>query len=449
MVAAELAAKLGARVVLIEVEDRLGGECLHAGCVPSKALIHAARTMWSAGHSSDLGVSAEPKVDFQRVKTCLNQAIDTIERRHDNDNFYRNKGVDVIHGRAAFIDSHTIKVIDKLITAERFIISTGSKPAVPSIDGLADGEYLTNETVFSLKELPKRMIVIGGGPIGCELGQAFAMLGTQVVILQSAPRLLPREPESASQALSDSFAAMHIDVKVNIKIQGVVYLPNSVKVTTDAGEVSADKLLIATGRRSNIPEGLDIAGVQLTERGIKVDNYFRSSIPNIYAIGDCNGGLQFTHTAALQAGISVQNALLRRKKTFDMAKVSWTTFTTPEIAHFGLSGQELEKYGIRYVLQKITYDDIDKAVAEGEHGFAEVLVGNKGKILGAVVVGVNAAEILAQLILAGNWNSVATTMQAYPSYASGFWLSASDSNLDNFVKSKTGKIAKFIVRKFR
>lgn len=449
LVAAELAAKLGARVVLIEAEDRMGGECLHTGCVPSKALIHAARTMWAAGHNGDIGVSSEPRLDFQKVKTHLNHAIDTIEQRHDNDDYYQTKGVDVIHGRAAFIDSHTIKVDEQLISADRFIISTGSKPAVPTIDGLSDGSYLTNETIFSLDDLPKRMIVIGGGPIGCELGQAFAMLGTQVVILQSAPRLLPREPESASQALADSFAAMHIDVKVSNKIQRVQYFPNSVKVTTDAGEITADKLLIATGRRSNLPNGLDLAGVQLTERGIKVDKHFRSSMPNIYAIGDCNGGIQFTHTAAQQAGIAVQNALFNRRKTFDMSKVSWTTFTTPEIAHYGPSGPELEAAGISYVLQKTTYEDIDKAIAEKEHGFAEIMVGGKGKILGAVIVGANAAEILAQLILAGNWNKVATIMQAYPSYASGFWLSASDNNLDLFVQSRVGKITNFIVKKFR
>lgn len=448
LTAAEVAAKFGAKVALIEASEALGGECLHTGCVPSKVLIHAARTAWRTRQAESIGIQTSvSSIDYSKVKAHMQSAINTIQHDHDSDAFFQALGVDVFHGKASFADDRTILVGDQWLTADKIIISTGSRPLVPNIEGLKDGPFLTNETIFELDELPKSLVVIGGGPIGCELGQAFAMLGTTITILQSAPRLLPRDDETAVVALADSLKAMGVTVYTDSRITKVSYdQEGMVTVTTETGEVHAQKLLIATGRSPTIPEGAEKAGVKLNEKGIIVNDQLRTSNPRIYAVGDCNGIIQLTHTAAEQASSAVQNALYFQKKTFALDTVSWTTFTTPEIAQYGkvFSAQELEKHG--YELHKFTYDQLDRAVAEQSKGFGKIITDKKGRIIGATIAGEQAGELLGQFKTAGTVDRIAEVTQPYPTYASGVWQVGSNIAIDRIKRRSLGKLLRFFSR---
>jgi pyruvate/2-oxoglutarate dehydrogenase complex dihydrolipoamide dehydrogenase (E3) component len=450
LVAAEFAAKMGAKVALIEARLHLGGECLWNGCVPSKALIHSARRFWQSAHSSDLGVHATPKLDFRTVSKHINDSIHFIEQHHDNDAYFEALGVDVIHGQAEFMGPTLVKVGNDVLRTRKAIIATGSSPAVPGIQGLVDVPYLTNETVFSLKELPKELVVIGGGPIGCELGQAFAMLGSKVTILQSGLRLLPRDEPEVSKALLEEFKSMGIQVILNADISKVSRDSKQISVFGRNVVAKADKLLIATGRQSNIPLGLTGVNVKVNAGGIMVDKHMRTSIKNIYAIGDCNGGVQFTHTAAQQAVVAVQNVLLGIPKIFDQSSVPWVTFTTPEIAHFGPIKQDLNSQKQQYQPARLDFSDIDKAVTEKEAGYIEILTNAKGKILSATVLGANASEILGQIVLMRDLKvplkDAASVMQAYPTFGLGLKQLSANVTMEKMSGGLTGYLIKTIIR---
>lgn len=454
LVAAE-SAKLGVKVALVEAKDRLGGECLWDGCVPSKALIHAARLAWQASHSQRFGVQAQPKIDFAAVMEHVNASIHFIEEHHDNDAFYQGLGVEVLHGDTEFIDSHTLRVGGTQISGKRFIVATGSSPFIPSIDGLQDATYLTNESIFSLETLPTSLTVIGGGPIGCELGQAFAMLGSKVTILQSAERLLPRDEHEASETLLKSMHAMGIRVELNAKIAKVAKQGKATAVhftTTDGTPVilETEKLLVATGRKPNIPEGLERIGIQTTPRGISVDRGLRTNLRHIFAVGDCNGGLQFTHTAAEQAVIASRNALLGTSKKFDGTYTPWVTFTTPEIAHLGPTKEELTARSHLYKTQRSNFNEIDKAITEDEAGYIEVLTDTKDHVLAATIVGANAAELLGTIVLLRNLNlpitKIAGLTQAYPTYNLGLQRLGAAETLKKLTESIAGPLFKIFLR---
>jgi len=396
LVAAEFGAKLGAKVALIEATPRLGGECLWNGCVPSKALIHSARAFWQSGHSQQIGVLTEPKLDFNAVMEHIQDSMHFIEHHHDNDEYFEKRGVDVFHGKAAFIDDSTVRVGEDIFHGRRIIIATGSSPAIPSIRGLETVSYLTNETIFSLKKLPKTLTVIGGGPIGCELGQAFAMLGSKVTILQSGSRLLPKDEPEVSEILLNQLKEMGIQIILNAEISAIKSTKQGVEISTKQRTIVSEELLIATGRRPNMPTGLREIGVTTNDQGIEVDKRMRTSLKTIYAVGDCNGGVQFTHAAG-QAVVAVQNSLLGIPKTFDQSSIPWATFTTPEIAHFGATKGKLDSLKQNYQTARINFSDIDKAVTEKESGYIEILTNTRGSILSATVVGANASEVLAKL----------------------------------------------------
>jgi pyruvate/2-oxoglutarate dehydrogenase complex dihydrolipoamide dehydrogenase (E3) component len=447
LVAAETAAKLGAHVALIESQSSLGGECLHSGCVPSKALIHAARVAWQAGHAQALGVNAFPVINFDLVRHHMQRAITTIEDNHDNDGYYERLGVDVIHGAAAFTGRNTIEVGGRMLTAKRFIIATGSRPAVPDSPGLADGPYLTNESVFQLDTLPKSLVVVGGGPIGCELGQAFAMLGTKVTIIQSGDRLLPRDEVAAATQLQAAFEAMGVDIIFGATIQNTTYDDNGVSLSLMNGTtIRAEKLLVAAGRQANIPDNLELADIASTKRGITVDKTMRTTNKHVYAVGDCNGGPQFTHAAGEQAATAVQNALFGTHKSFETASLPWTTFTTPEIAHFGPLKSELDDKKVTYKAHLLDYGDIDKAIAEAEAGYIEVITDNKQRILAATVVGVTAAEILARIVTTPTLKQLSSGIQAYPTYSLGVRQLALQVTLDTLLSGRPGTLAKRWIR---
>lgn len=451
LVAAELAANLGAKVALVEASDSLGGECLHAGCVPSKSFIHAARAAWNVKNNENIGVqAADVQVDFAEIMRHVYGAIRHIETHHDNDMFYEKLGIDVIHARAEFINRHTVQVGERRITARRIIIASGSAPTIPPVKGLDSVQYLTNETVFGLDTQPASLTIIGGGPIGCELGQAFAMLGTRVTIIQSGPRLLPRDEPEASAAVLESLKQTGVDVLLDVHATAVEQRDGNLSITVEGRDepLIAEQLLIATGRTPNLVPGLERAGVKPGERGIEVDDRLRTNISNIYAIGDCNARAYFTHTAAEQAVIAVQNALFGFHKKYNDTYIPWVTFTLPEAAHFGATKEQLTPGA--YERQTLSYSEIDKAVAEGEDGYIEVLTDKNNKILGATIVGANASELIGYLAMLQHkdapFSDIAGSIQAYPTYSLGLKQLASNKLVTDAIKGARGRFIKFILK---
>lgn len=419
--AADVAGQLGLRgVALVEKEHVLGGECLHSGCVPSKALIHAGQAF-----------PGDPESAWQHVRG----SIDAIEKRSDNKEHVTATGIDVYNGDAVFIDAHTIQVGSDIIKATYILIATGSDPIVPPIPGLEDTPYLTNETFFAAPSLPKNLVIIGGGPIGCELAGAAAALGSKVTILQTADRLLPRETPAVSEAVKQSLEASGVTVLLSATTKQVSGDENvGVTVTYEAGslqQLKSDAVLLATGRMPRTKDlALDKAGVKISDAGIIVDRYLRTSAKHIYAAGDVTTSPKFTHLAAQQAGLALRNMLSGpfKKTTRILSEIPAITFTMPEVARFGVDSVIAEQ-SPKYSVARLEYSDIDRAITDQQHGFVEVVVTKKGLIVGATVVGPQASELLSPLLVAAHHNvplqKLATTMFAYPTLASGLNIIAS------------------------
>lgn len=443
LTAAEFGATLGAKVALIEADDRLGGECLHAGCVPSKTLIHAARRFQTVREHVEPSDDLTSKA-FHKAMVAIKTSIDAVEAEHDNDAYYQKRGVIVFHGRANFSSSRTLKLDDgRELSGKRIIIATGSKPLIPAIPGLNEIDYLTNENIFNLTELPASLIVIGGGPIGCELGQALAMFGCHVTIISQDDRLLPRDEPEASAALRTSLETYdNVTLIFNAKVTGVTKDKNSTvhyEINGQPHQVSAERVLVATGRAANTDLNLSAAGIEFTDKLIITNDRLQTTNSNVYAIGDVMGGPNFTHVAGDQAVIATQNALLRRKRTkSDIGELSWATFTTPEIAHLGADEASLNKIKIKFTKQIIDYRTIDKAVAEHEAGQIKILADARGHLLGVTVIGGPAAELIGLFALAKHKNltisDLGSVLQAYPTYSFGVKLFAAGQTLATFNK---------------
>lgn len=458
LTAAGLAAKLGASVALVEASDVLGGDCLHTGCVPSKALIHAAREVWTAKSTPYLRNKPNVAVDFAAIRAHISSSIQHIQESSDNDERYRAMGVDIYHGDAEFCGKTTIRVGEQLLDAKRIIIATGSRPLMPDISGINDIDFLTNETIFNIEKLPESLTVIGGGPIGCELGQAFAMLGSKVTIIQRGSRLLPRDEPEVSAALEVSLSNMGITVYTDTVVKRVSKQTSGIRTEFTCGDepvvCESEQLLLATGRKANLPHSLEKAGIKYTTNGVTVDDHLRTSQRHIYAVGDCNGEPMFTHTASNQAVLAVRNALFGMRKKFVTTSIPWVTFTTPEIAHFGRVKSQLEQQP--HHVFRLGFDEIDKAVVDSETGFIEVSVDQKGQILGATIMGAEAGEILTQIVLLQArkipLKDIASVMQAYPTRNFGVTQLAAEASakaLDSrlirsalrwYVNLHTGKI---------
>jgi pyruvate/2-oxoglutarate dehydrogenase complex dihydrolipoamide dehydrogenase (E3) component len=343
LTAARLAAALGARTALID-KERLGGDCLNYGCVPSKALIHVAKVVQLAKSSMDLGLlPANLQVDMARASAHVQEVIGRVaeaEKVYVED-------VSVRFGHATFRSNQELDLNSDSLLSKTFILATGSRPQVPPIEGLKEVGYLTNEDVFDLQKLPATLVIVGGGPIGVELAQALARLGSQVTIVQGPDRILPKEEPEVSEAITKSLTLEGIRIEVGARMQGVSQHGDRKLVEAKQGEqtlqIEADEVLLALGRTPNV-EGLKLeaAGVAYGKNGIKTDEYLRTTAPNIYAIGDVIGGYLFTHVAAYQAGVAVRNVLtpIGRKKV-DYKALPWVTFTDPEAARVGMTEEEL------------------------------------------------------------------------------------------------------------
>jgi pyruvate/2-oxoglutarate dehydrogenase complex dihydrolipoamide dehydrogenase (E3) component len=401
---AAAAAAFGVPVVLIE-KDAMGGDCLNTGCVPSKALLAAAKRAALARSAGAFGVTADPAVDFAKVHAHVHGAIAAIAPVDSAERF-TGLGVRVIKGHATFKDRRTVTVGDIEIRARRFVIATGSTPAMPPIPGLDTGPTLTNENIFDLTECPRHLIVIGGGPIGLEMAQAFRRLGSDVTVLEAARPLAKDDPEAAAIVLAQ-LEREGVVVRGGVKVTGVAHAASKVTVTLESEggseTVEGTHLLAATGRKPTVDGlGLEAARVRFDRTGIFVSRKLKTANRRIYAVGDVvSGQPQFTHAANYHAGLVVRNALFRLPVRVNGDTIPWVTFTDPELAQTGITEDTARQRRIKFRILRWPYHDNDRAQAEREtHGHIKVVTDRKGKILGATIVGAQAGEMISLWSLA-------------------------------------------------
>ncbi len=428
LVAAHAAAALGAKVALVE-RHLLGGDCLNVGCVPSKAIIRTSRLYAEMREATRYGaqIPGGIRVDFPAVMKRM-RGIRARISRADSVRRLLDAGVDVFFGPARFTGTDVLTVEGATLRFKKAMIATGSRPDTPSIPGLVEAGYLTNENVFDLNELPRRLLVIGGGPLGCELAQAFARFGAKTIIAQSWPLFLPREERDAAQILSDSFARDGVEVRLNTR---------SVKVRMEGGEklvdlvsddykstVAVDAILTGTGRVPNV-DGLNLEAAEVsynTDDGIRVNDFLQTTNPRIYAAGDACLEHKFTHTADASARIVIRNALFFGRQRLSALAIPWCTYTDPEIAHVGLYVRHAHKKAISVKTFTIPMHDVDRAVADGEEeGFVKIHVKERtDRILGATIVARHAGEMINEITLAMvagiGLRKLAQVIHAYPTH---------------------------------
>jgi len=436
LVSSYIASATNAKVALIE-KHKMGGDCLNTGCVPSKALIRSAKILHDTKNAQKFGFnSSEIDFDFSDVMERVQEIIKKIEP-HDSMERYRKLGVDCIEGEAKIISPHTVKVNGKIISTRSIIVATGAKPLVPPIEGLEHIDYLTSDNLWHLKELPKKLVVLGGGPIGVEMAQSFARFGSKVTIVEMAPQILIREDEEVINSITQYFEEDNIEVLTNHKAKSFDGNKLICDNNNDEVEIEFDKIIIALGRKPNISGfGLDKLGIKIRKQGtIEANQFLQTNISNIYVCGDVTGPYQFTHTAAHQAWYASVNALFAPFKKFkvDYRVIPWTTFTDPEIARVGINEKEAIEQNIAYEVTKYDISDLDRAITEGEDkGFIKVLtVPKKDKILGVTIVGSHAGDIISEYILAMKYGlglkKILGTIHIYPTlaesnkYAAGNW----------------------------
>ncbi|MEC3975851.1 dihydrolipoyl dehydrogenase family protein [Amycolatopsis sp. H20-H5] len=437
IIAAKTAAGLGADVVLVE-RHRTGGDCLWTGCVPSKALIAAAKKVRATRTANRFVTTmVAPDVDFTAVMAYVHQAIERIEPV-DSPQALRDAGADVILGDAVFTGPDEVQVGTQRLRFRHALIATGSSPALPPVPGLPDIEPLTSDTVWELTRLPRRLVVLGGGPIGCELAQAFARLGSEVTIIETLDRLIPREEPAASAVLTARLREEGVRVLTGTTVIKASGAPPEVELETTGTDgtvtLTADQMLVATGRRPRTDDlGLTAAGVDLDAHGyVNVDTALRTSNPAIYAGGDVTGGPAFTHVAGIHGSIAASNAVLGPFRRTKHDTMPWVTFTDPEIAHVGLTeAQARQRHGDTVRVRVHHHSHVDRAITdEDTDGFTHVVLDGKGRILGGTIVAPRAGEMLAELsaVLAkgGRLRDIGPVVHAYPTWADSVWNAALD-----------------------
>jgi pyruvate/2-oxoglutarate dehydrogenase complex dihydrolipoamide dehydrogenase (E3) component len=425
LVSAAGAAGLGAKVALVE-RQLLGGDCLNTGCVPSKALIRAARAAAEVRRAREFGVNVpeSPTVDFGAVMARMRRLRAGISA-HDSAARFRALGIDVFFGQARFTGADTVEVAGKTLRFKRAIIATGARPARPDIPGLTEVGYLTNENVFNLSELPRRLAVIGAGPVGCELAQAFARLGSEVQLLGRQPKPLPREDPDAAGILERSLTRDGVRFRGGYVLQRVESSPaEKVLIGRDGDPIRVDAILVGVGRTPNV-EGLHLeaAGVAYTARGVTVNDRLRTSNRRVFAAGDVCSRYQFTHAADALARFAIRSALFFGRGKASALTIPWCTYTDPEIAHVGLYPREAEARGIELDTFTRQMADVDRAVLDGDtDGFVKVHV-KKGtdRILGATIVARHAGEMISEVTLAMvgglGLKTLSRTVHPYPTQA--------------------------------
>jgi pyruvate/2-oxoglutarate dehydrogenase complex dihydrolipoamide dehydrogenase (E3) component/uncharacterized membrane protein YdjX (TVP38/TMEM64 family) len=448
LVSAYIAAAVKAKVTLVE-GHKMGGDCLNFGCVPSKALIRSAKVARQLAQAHELGIAeAAGRVDFPAVMKRVQRVIRDIEP-HDSVERYTGQGVEVLPGHARITSPWTVQVqradgTTQTLTTKAIVIAAGASPCVPPIPGLQEAGFLTSDTVWGLTECPKRLLVLGGGPIGCELAQSFARLGSAVTQVELAPRIMLREDPEVAELVAASLRADGVNLLTGHQALRVEVVDGQKRLVARHGNAEVaipfDELLCAVGRSARVSGyGLEELGIRLTpRRTIETNAYLQTLYPNIYAVGDVAGPFQFTHTAAHQAWYAAVNALFGRWRRFkaDYRVIPWATFTDPEVARVGLNATEAREQGIACEVTRYGIDDLDRAIVDGSaHGFVKVLtVPGKDRILGVTIVGEHAGDLLAEYVLAMKHglglNKILGTIHIYPTlaeankYAAGEWKRA-------------------------
>ncbi len=426
LVSAMGAVGLGARVALVE-RHLLGGDCLNTGCVPSKALIRSARVLGELRRGEALGVDAERvSVDFARVMRRMRERRASIAV-HDAASRFQRAGIDVFFGDARFQDARTVVVGDERLRFNRAVIATGGRPAAPAISGLAAVPFLTSESIFSLTELPGRLAVIGAGPIGCELAQAFARFGSAVTLFGQGPQVLPRDSATAAAILHRQLAADGVRLELGARLVRVESTGDELRLESAAAgpggsspaTVVADRLLVAAGRTPNI-EGLDLtaAGIESNEHGVVVDDRLQTSNSRVYASGDVCSKYKFTHAADAMSRLILANALFFGRQKASALVIPWVTYTDPEVAHVGVSEAEVQGSGGRLATIGVNLADVDRAVVDDDtDGFVQVHH-EGGKLRGCTIVAPHAGEMIGEVVYAmshgGTLASLSSTVHPYP-----------------------------------
>ena len=428
LVSAIGAAGLGARVALVE-RHRLGGDCLNTGCVPSKALIRSARVVGEISRAASLGLTTgDFSVDFAAVMSRMRRRRAVIAR-HDAAERVRGAGVDLFFGEGAFTDARTVTVAGQHLAFRKAVIATGGRPAAPPVDGLDETPFLTSETVFSLTELPRRLLLVGAGPIGCELAQSFARFGSAVTVLDQARQVLPRESPAAAAMLERRMAADGVRFELGVTLHRVETSSGELRVHYSrsrenpiGGSVSGDVLFVAAGRAPNVESlNLEAAGIAASKQGVTVNDRLQTTNSRVYASGDVCSGYKFTHAADAMSRIVIQNALFFGRRKASALVIPWVTFTSPEVAHVGVSDADVASSSGRLQTISVPLADTDRAVVDEEtDGFVSVHH-HAGRIRGCTIVAPHAGEMIGEAAYAmthgGTLSALSSTIHPYPTLA--------------------------------
>lgn len=452
------AVQMGASVVLVE-SRKMGGDCLNYGCVPSKALIAAAKFGHGASVAKLFGWNiAEHSVDFAKVHKHIQEVIKSIAP-NDSVERFEKLGVKVVLDHAQFIDKNTAETKKYLIKAKRFVIATGSTPFVPAIDGLSNAPYLTNENIFELKNLPKHLVVIGGGPIGIEIAQAFLRLGSKVTVLE-AFSALPKDDPEITKILKDILISEGMNLSENAKILAIKKIKNEVEISYSTAQganksIMASHLFVATGRRPNVQNlNLDAAHVKFSPRGIEVDANLKTSNPRIYAIGDCISGFQFTHVAGYHAGLVIRNSIFGLRAKVETRAIPWVTYTDPELAHVGFTELQLKEKKVPHKVLLLSFKENDRAQAERRtEGKIKVLACPKGYVLGVTILGLHAGELIYPWVIAiqnkMKLSAITSSIAPYPTLNEVSKRTAGNFYTEKIFSKSMKKVVRFIMKWFR
>lgn len=420
------AAQLGAKTLLIEKEPALGGDCLHYGCVPSKTLIRSARLYHDMRHAGRFGLPevALPPVDFSRIAGRIRDVVARIQK-HDSEERFCGLGAKVVFGTAYFKDDHTVDLNGRAVSAKTWVIATGSSAAIPPIPGLKEVDYITNREIFSLDRLPGTMIVLGAGPIGIEMAQAFGRLGTSVTVVDRTDQILGKEDADMAEAVRSVMQSEGVAFYLGAAIQGVAVVDGEKQVTLELSDgasidLKADTVLVALGRSANVNDlRLDAAGVAVEPTGITVDARLRTSQKHIFAAGDVSGGYQFTHAAGYEGGVVVTNAVIHLPRKVDYTWMPWCTYTNPELASIGMNEEAARNAGIEYAVWTEFFRDNDRSLAEGAaEGRIKLILDKKEKPLGVQILGPRAGDLIAEWVAVLNGglrlSTLASAVHPYP-----------------------------------
>lgn len=457
LTAAGIAASVAAKTIMIEASE-LGGDCTWTGCIPSKALIHMGSLARKMKDAEEFGAEIKEPIDLKKAFNYVRKTRQEVWEDADDPEIFRNMGIDVRYARAAFKDAHTLSLTDNntgetsTITAKYIFICTGSHAASPPIPGLDSVDHLTNENLFELEEMFESLTIIGAGPIGIEMAQALHRLGVEVTVLDMSERILQNDDEEIAEYLEKYLREEGVNFRLGVSVDKVENAQDGSVITTvsENGKeetLLTDKILVAAGRAPSI-DGLNLndAGVEYSKRGIQVNDFGRTNVKNIYAVGDVAGRYQFTHMADHMAKIAVTRALMKIPMKFDEKHVVWATYSDPELAHVGSTRKMLDEEGISYEVYKLPYTKVDRALTDGDdrgwiHIYAKKI---SGKILGATVLGANGAELISEYAVAMrngvSLRKLADTIHPYPSYGLGARRAADQW----YIKSQSLGLVKFM-----